>query len=104
MAAQPVSDFIFSPVKRVLSELTEHIQRILQRKKRRLLKIFYVTVVHVDSMDSQFFGKQLKKKCKLSPDTKGSTKSPRTGKKGKTAHSTELREGEQEEKKGKCKL
>ena len=73
--------------------MTGHIQRILHRNNRRLLKKFYVTVVHVDSMDSQFLEKNLKKKRKLSPNTLGSSKSPRTLRKEKTAHRTELREG-----------
>ena len=64
-----LSAFGFFPMKRVLGEVTEHIQKILQRKKRRLLKKFYVTVVQVDSMNSQFLEKNLTKKRKLSPDT-----------------------------------
>ena len=79
--------------------MTEHIQSILQRKNRRLLKKFYVTVIHVDSMDSQFLDKNLKKKRKLSPDTQRSSKLPRTVKKGKTSSRTELREGESKKRK-----
>ena len=84
MAAQPVSVCLWIfPMKRVLNEVTEHIQKILQTKKKRLLKNLYLTVVHVDSMDSLLLEKYLKKKRKLSPDTQGSLKSPRTAKKGK---------------------
>ena len=50
-------------------------------------------------MDSQFLEKYLKKKRKLSPDTQGSSKSPRTVKKGKTSSRTELREGESRKRK-----
>ena len=35
-----LSAFGFFPIKRVLGEVTEHIQKIIQRKKRRMLKIF----------------------------------------------------------------
>ena len=80
-------------MKRVLGEVTEQIQRILQREKRRLLKKFYLTVVHADAMDSLLFEKYLKKKGKLSPDTQSSSKSPRTLRKEKAISYTERRIG-----------
>ena len=86
-----------------MGEVTEHIHKNLQSKKRRLLKKFYVTVIHVDSMHSPFLEKYLKKKRKLSPDNQGSSKSPKTVRKRVTIPRTELKEGEKEEKKGTCK-
>ena len=50
-------------------------------------------------MDSLLDEKYSKKKRKFSPDTQGSSKSPRTVKKGKTIPRTELREGESRKRK-----
>ena len=50
-------------------------------------------------MDSEFLEKNLKTKRKSSPDTHGSSKSPRTVKTGKTSSRTEVREGESRKRK-----
>ena len=94
-----LSAFGFFPIKKILGEVTEHIQKILQRKNRRLLKKFYVTVVHVDPMDSLIVELSLRKERKLSPDTQGSLKSPRTVKKEKTILRTELTDRESRKRK-----